>query len=45
MVYREAIREIGGCCTTVCVLTAALDKLKEGWEKHGLGWQVETMPS
>ena len=44
-IYREAIREIGGCCTTVCVLTAALDTLRRSWEGHGLGWQVETMPS
>lgn len=44
-VYREAIREIGGCCTTVCVLTAAVGTLEKSWQGHGLGWQVETMPS
>ena len=44
-VYRNAIREIGGVSTTGCFLTKAVPLLRESWEKHGLGWQVETMDS
>lgn len=44
-VYREAIRGIGGVSDIVCVQDAAVDNLRRGWEKHGTGWQTETMPS
>lgn len=44
-IYREAIREIGGNSDTVCVKTRAVKKLCDGWERNGLGWQAETMPS
>ncbi len=44
-VYRQAIREIGGVSEIVCVRTKAVDKLREGWEAHGLGWQTDVMPS
>ena len=44
-IYREAIRNIGGVSETVCVLAKAADKLKEVWEKRGLGWQVEVLDS
>lgn len=44
-VYREAIRGIGGVSTTVCVPDAAVDKLRQGWSKNGMGWQTETMKS
>lgn len=44
-VYRQYIREIGGNSETVCVVNEAVDKLRRGWEDHGLGWQTETMPS
>lgn len=43
--YRNYIREIGGNNETVCVLEAAADKLRGGWEHNGVGWQTETMPS
>lgn len=43
--YRSYIREIGGNNETVCVLEAAADKLRSGWEHNGVGWQTETMPS
>lgn len=44
-VYRNAIREIGGVSTTVCVLDQAVEKLREGWQKNGIGWQTETIKS
>lgn len=44
-VYKAAIREIGGVSETVCVQDKAVDRLREGWEKNGIGWQTETMPS
>ena len=44
-VYREAIKEIGGVSDIVCVQNEAVDKLREGWEAHGLGWQTDVMPS
>lgn len=44
-VYRESIRDIGGVSEIVCVQDEAVDKLRQGWERHGLGWQTDTMPS
>lgn len=44
-VYRSAIKEIGGNCDTVCVQDKAVKSLREGWEKSGIGWQTDTMPS
>lgn len=44
-VYRNAIRDIGGVSDTICVMNKAVDRLREGWEKNGIGWQTETMPS
>ena len=44
-VYRQAIKEIGGVSQIVCAHTEAVDKLREGWEAHGLGWQTDTTPS
>ena len=44
-VYRSAIREIGGVSETVCVRDKAVERLRSGWEKNGIGWQTETMPS
>lgn len=44
-VYRNAIREIGGVSDTVCVLDRAVERLRSGWEKNGLGWQTDTTPS
>lgn len=45
VIYREAIRDIGGNCETVCVLEAAAEKLRQGWEHNGLGWVTDTIPS
>lgn len=44
-VYRNAIKEIGGVSTTVCVLERAVDRLKASWSAHGLGWQTEVTDS
>lgn len=44
-IYRRYIREIGGNNETVCVTAEAADKLRNGWEHNGLGWQTDTMPS
>ena len=43
--YRNLIRDIGGNSETVCVQTAAVEKLKKGWGHNGLGWVVDTFPS
>lgn len=43
--YRGYIKDIGGVSETVCVLDSAVEKLRQGWERNGLGWQTETMPS
>ena len=44
-VYREAIRGIGGVSTTVCVPDNAVEKIRQGWSKNGMGWQTETTKS
>lgn len=44
-VYRHAIKEIGGVSTTVCVQDKAVDRLRESWEKNGIGWQTDTLKS
>ena len=43
--YRESIKNIGGNSETVCVKNTAVDKLRNGWEHNGLGWQTDTFPS
>ena len=44
-VYRHTIKEIGGVSDTICVMDKAVDRLREGWEKNGIGWQTDVMPS
>ena len=44
-VYRECIRDIGGNSEIVCVRDAAVQKLRDGWQRNGLGWITETFPS
>lgn len=44
-VYREAIKDVPGVSTIVCVKNTALGTLVASWKKNGLGWQAETMPS
>lgn len=44
-VYRHAIREIGGNSTIVCVKSAAADALCANWQRNGIGWITEQLPS
>lgn len=44
-VYRNAIRDIGGNCTTVCVPEASEKRLRIDWENRGIGWLTDSMPS
>ncbi len=44
-IYRRYIREIGGNHEMVCVIDSAVEKLRNGWEHNGPGWQTDTMPS
>lgn len=42
-VYREAIRNIGGTYTPLCVREKDVDRMKESWSRNGLGWFVEDL--
>ena len=44
-IYRDAIRNIGGNSETICVRNQAVKKLCDSWNKHGMGWQTDTLPS
>ncbi len=44
-IYRNTIKDIGGNYEAVCVQEDGLETLRRCWEKNGLGWQVDTMPS
>lgn len=44
-VYRDHIRQLGGVSEVVCVRDQAVARLREGWEKNGIGWQTDTLPS
>ena len=44
-IYRNAIRNIGGVSEIVCVQNKAVEKLCQGWQRMGIGWQTDTMPS
>lgn len=44
-VYRELIRNIGGVSQTVCVKSDAVDSLRTGWTRNGIGWFSEEFPS
>ena len=44
-IYRSAIKEIGGNSDTVCIQDKAVQSLRDGWERNGIGWMTETMPS
>lgn len=44
-IYREYVRHIGGNSETVCVKNAAVERLREGWGKNGIGWVTDTLPS
>lgn len=44
-VYRDHIRQLGGVSEVVCARDQAVARLREGWEKNGIGWQTDTLPS
>lgn len=44
-VYRQYITNIGGNSEVVCVRNDAVKKLRQGWERNGIGWQTETFDS
>lgn len=44
-VYRVAIQNVGGNTETVCVKQEAAEKLRNAWEKNGLGWMAQIIPS
>ena len=44
-VYRSAIKEIGGNYDVVCAQDKAVEALRESWQKNGIGWITDTMPS
>ena len=44
-IYRDAIKQIGGNYEVVCTMDAAVDKLRRGWSKNGIGWVTDTAKS
>jgi hypothetical protein len=44
-IYREYIKDIGGVSETVCIKNSAVERLCEGWQKNGVGWQTDTFES
>ncbi len=44
-IYRREIRYIGGNTEVVCVKETAAEKLCRGWERNGLGWVTDVVPS
>lgn len=44
-IYRGYIKEIGGNSEIVCVQDRAVDSLVNGWQRNGIGWVADTMPS
>ena len=44
-VYRQAVKDVGGNTEIVCVREKAVQKLCDGWNKNGIGWQTEVMDS
>lgn len=45
IIYRYAIKSIGGVSDIVAVTDEAVDKFRTNWEKQGLGWQTEILDS
>ena len=44
-IYREYVKHIGGNSEIVCVKNSAVERLKEGWSKNGIGWVTDTLQS
>ncbi len=43
--YKGYIRNLGGNCECVCMITEAVKGIAAGWKHNGLGWIVDTAPS
>lgn len=44
-IYRSAIRGLGGNSDMVCIQNHAVESLRSGWSRNGIGWITDTMPS
>lgn len=44
-VYRREVKDVGGNTEIVCVREIAVQKLCEGWQNNGIGWQTDVMNS
>ena len=44
-VYREAIKDIGGVSSTICIQKGAAKIMSDIWKRKGLGWQVDELDS
>ena len=44
-VYRNFVREIGGNSEIICMMNRAVEVFCRSWERNGLGWQTEVLPS
>jgi hypothetical protein len=44
-IYKNAIRDIGGVSDTVCVPSDAAQRIIDGWQSKGIGWQAEAFKS
>lgn len=44
-IYQNLIRNLGGNYEVVCTQDKALESLCRMWERNGLGWTTESMPS
>lgn len=45
LIYKSAIRSIGGVSDIVLIKTEAAETFCKNWQRQGIGWQTETMPS
>lgn len=44
-IYRSHIKDLGDNSTVVCVQDQAVEHLIGGWERNGIGWLADRMPS
>ena len=44
-VYRREVKDVGGNTEIVCVREIAVQKLCDGWQKNGIGWQTDVIDS
>lgn len=44
-IYRNLIKNIGGNSEIVCVQNKAVERLRDGWKKNGIGWVSDTFES